>query len=71
MSSSIIFESNKSLCQACVVNKIHILPFLISSFHATSPLNLICSDVWDLALIIYTDGFRYYVVFFDHFSKYT
>jgi hypothetical protein len=60
-----------TLCQACAISKIHKLPFPTSNYQATSRLDLICSDVWGLAPVISKDGFRYYVLFFDHFSKYT
>lgn len=59
------------MCPTCSVSKSHKIPFTDSSFQATSPLDLICSDVWGPTLVISNDGYKYYVIFFDHYSKYT
>jgi len=40
------------------------------SLKSTRPLELIYSDVWGHAPIRSLDGFVYYVIFIDHFSKY-
>jgi transposase InsO family protein len=64
-------SSNSSLSQACVVSKIHKLPFSPFAYQASGTVDLICLDVWGPALVNSTNGFRYYVLFFDHFSKYT
>lgn len=48
--SSTVLQSSKSpsLCTTCVVSKSHKISFSESSFQASGPLDLICSDVWDL-----------------------
>ena len=56
-------------CNACLSNKSHKLPFSISSLHSTNPLEIIFSDVWT-SPILSQDGFKYYVIFVDHFTKY-
>nr|XP_016444583.1 PREDICTED: uncharacterized protein LOC107769838 [Nicotiana tabacum] len=60
-----------SLCSTCDVSKSHKLPFKESSFKDTGPLDLVCSDVWGAAPVASKDGYRYYVILFYHFSKYT
>ena len=34
-------------------------------------MELICSDLWGPAPVSSADNFRYYVIFYDHYSKYT
>ena len=66
-------SSNKSefACHACNISKSHRLPFTLFSFHAKHPLELIYSDLWGPSPIPTIDGSRYYVLFYDHYSKYT
>lgn len=47
----------------------HKLPFYESSITSYVPLELIYSDVWT-SLILSFDGYKYYVIFVDHFTKY-
>ncbi|KAK1441497.1 hypothetical protein QVD17_07436 [Tagetes erecta] len=56
-------------CQSCAINKCHKLPFGVNSFVATKPLQLLYSDVWG-PVEQSIDGFTYYVVFVDYYSKY-
>lgn len=56
-------------CNDCLSNKSHKLPFSTSSIISTSPLQVIFSDVWTSPLHS-IDGFKYYVIFVDHFSHY-
>lgn len=57
-------------CNSCQCAKSH--NHLFSNHHLTStkPLELIYSDVWGPTLVSSLDGYLYYVVFVDHFSKY-
>lgn len=57
-------------CTFCLSNKCHKLPFGISSVFSKSPLDIIYSDVWGPCPVTSIDGFRYYVIFIDHFTKY-
>ncbi|CAN1339954.1 Retrovirus-related Pol polyprotein from transposon TNT 1-94, partial [Linum perenne] len=44
-----ISYSNKQIpnfCQDCCVGKMHKQPFPLSTYRASGPLDLICSDVW-------------------------
>ncbi|KAK9074377.1 hypothetical protein SSX86_006975 [Deinandra increscens subsp. villosa] len=56
-------------CSSCHMNKSHKLPFGPNSFVANNPLELIYSDVWG-PVQQSIDGFKYYVIFVDYFSKY-
>ena len=58
-------------CIPCLHGKMHNLPFHKSQFHASSPFELVHSDVWGPALGTSVDGFKYYVLFVDHFTRYT
>ena len=56
-------------CNACLSNKSHKLLFSISFLHLINHLEIIFSDVWT-SPILSQDGFKYYVIFVDHFTKY-
>ncbi|KAD5508125.1 hypothetical protein E3N88_15828 [Mikania micrantha] len=63
--------SNASFyCDACSLNKIHKQPFGENSFKVSKPLELIYSDVWG-PVQTSNDGYAYYVIFVDFYSKYT
>jgi hypothetical protein len=65
--------SNKKpiVCPACQRGKSHQLPFSLSENKSSFPLELVFSDVWGPSLTISNNGARYYVIFVDHFSKFT
>ncbi|CAN1163242.1 Retrovirus-related Pol polyprotein from transposon RE2 [Linum perenne] len=72
--SSDIYFSNKRLphiCHDCCVGKMHKQPFPLSTYRAAGPLDLICSDVWGPSPIPSVENHRYYIIFYDHYSKYT
>ena len=46
------------------------LPFQNSTLQSSSPLDIVFSDVWT-SPIISEDDFKYYVIFVDHFTRYT
>lgn len=60
----------ESTCVSCKCNKSHRLSFSVSSLTSQGPLDLIYSDIWGPAPYSFIDGFRYYVIFVDHYSKY-
>jgi GAG-pre-integrase domain len=60
-----------SLCHDCCMSKSHKLPFSLSTSSTTSPLTLIHSDLWGPAPIVSKDGFRYYVIFVDDYTRFT
>ena len=51
------------------INKSHKLPFAQSSITSSSPLDVIFFDVWT-SPVSSSDGFHYYVIFVDHYTKY-
>ncbi|WKA01579.1 hypothetical protein VitviT2T_019853 [Vitis vinifera] len=57
-------------CESCLCNKSHKLPFGVSSLRSRGPLDLVYSDVWGPSPIESIDGFRYYLIFIDYFTKY-
>jgi hypothetical protein len=63
------FLSSNYSCNVCLCNKSHKLPFSNSVIFSTKPLEIIFSDVWT-SLIFSHNGFKYYVIFIDHFTKY-
>ncbi|PKU85121.1 Retrovirus-related Pol polyprotein from transposon TNT 1-94 [Dendrobium catenatum] len=58
-------------CVSCNISKSHKLPFSHSSFECNKPFQLIHSDVWGPAPIASTNGFFYYVIFIDEFTKFS
>ena len=56
-------------CNSCNVNKSHKLPFANSSITSSSPLDVIFFYVWT-SPVSFSNGFHYYVIFVDHFTKY-
>ena len=56
-------------CSSYSNNKSHKLPFAQSSITSSSPLDVIFSDVWT-SHVSFSNGFHYYVIFVDHFTKY-
>ncbi|EOY32308.1 Uncharacterized protein TCM_040047 [Theobroma cacao] len=63
--------SNKAFsCNSCACNESHKLPFGQSTLSSTKHLQLLYTDVWGPAQISFVEGFRYYVIYIDHFTKY-
>jgi hypothetical protein len=65
--------SNKKpiICPACQRGKSHQLPFSLSENKSNVPLELVFSNVWGPSPLLSNNGARYYVIFVDHFSKFT
>ncbi|KAJ4793674.1 hypothetical protein LUZ62_044920 [Rhynchospora pubera] len=57
-------------CHNCMLGKAHRLPFVASSSSTFSPLELIHNDVWGPSPIVSRNGYRYYVIFVDDFSRF-
>ena len=55
---------------ACSINKMHKLPFANSTLKSTHHRHVVFSDVWTSPMLS-LDGFKYYVIFVDHFTRYT
>lgn len=58
-------------CTHCLHGKMHNLPFQKSQFTASSPFELVHSDVWGPAPIDAINDFKYYMLFIDHFTRFT
>lgn len=56
-------------CNSCACNKIRRLPFNSSSISSSSPLEYVYTDLWSSPIHSH-DGFKYYIIFVDHFTKY-
>ncbi|KAG7584280.1 Reverse transcriptase RNA-dependent DNA polymerase [Arabidopsis suecica] len=63
-------KATKSMCEACQLGKTCKLPFSRSEFQASRPLERIHSDVWGPAPVTSVQGFRFYVVFIDNYSRF-
>ncbi|PRQ57648.1 putative RNA-directed DNA polymerase [Rosa chinensis] len=59
-----------SFCRDCALGKSHQLPFQYNQECATSPFQILHSDVWSSSTLS-VSGFKYYVLFTDEFSQYT
>uniref|UniRef100_A0A2N9H7Q7 Integrase catalytic domain-containing protein n=1 Tax=Fagus sylvatica TaxID=28930 RepID=A0A2N9H7Q7_FAGSY len=58
-------------CKHCLAGKMHQLPFPISNKTSTTPFALVHADLWGLAPITSSTGFRFYLVLVDDFTKFT
>lgn len=56
---------------ACQYGKSHGLPFKSSKSTTSKPLEIVSCDLWGRSPLVSTSGFRYYVSFVDHYSRYT
>lgn len=59
------------VCGACQQGKSHQLPFSFSKSITKVPLDLLFSDVWGPSPYFLINGNRCYVIFVDHFIKYS
>ena len=66
-----INKSSSQLCEACQLGKSSRLPFSASEFVATKPLERVHCDLWGPSPVVSTQGFRFYAVFVDHYSRYS
>ncbi|GJZ18481.1 ribonuclease H-like domain-containing protein [Tanacetum coccineum] len=62
-------EKTSHICHACQLGKHVKLPFHSSDSIVEHHFDIIHSDLWT-SLIISSSGFKYYVLFLDHFSHY-
>jgi histone deacetylase 1/2 len=68
-----IICNNKHLnfqCQSCPLGKSSRLSLGPTGHKTFAPLELIFSDVWGLAPLFSLDGYRYFVIFVDAYTKY-
>lgn len=71
--SSIVINKrvSQSLCDACQLGKSCKLPFLSSETVSSKPLDKVHCDLWGQSPVVSSQGFKYYVIFVDDFSKFT
>ena len=65
-----ISRSTKRICKSFQLGKRSRLPFSASSFSASRPLEHIHCDLWGPPPILPGQGFKYYVIFIDHLSRF-
>jgi len=71
-SFSLPVSSNSSIshvCDSCSINKSHRLPFHKHGLTSSAPFDLIYTDVWGPLPQTSIQGYKYYVIFIDHFTK--
>lgn len=57
-------------CNSCKCNKMHKTPFHNSSIQSSAPLEYIYYDIWGIAPEVSIDGYQYYLIFVDQYTKY-
>jgi GAG-pre-integrase domain len=71
-SKQIDCKQNKiGVCESCCLAKAHRLPFNSSSTTSSVPLELVHCDVWGPSPFVSHSGYKYYVMFTDHFSRFS
>ena len=70
---SIVFNKSsvQSVCDACHFGKSCKLPFLTSEFVSSRSLERIHCDLWGPSPVISNQGFKFYVIFIDHHTRFT
>jgi len=63
-------QTLSSMFSACQCNKSHQLSFSKTSLISTYPLEYIYTYIWGLTASTFIDGYRYYALLVDHFTKY-
>ncbi|KAG7572644.1 Reverse transcriptase RNA-dependent DNA polymerase [Arabidopsis suecica] len=63
-------SSTNLLCSHCHINKSHKLSFAENSIKSTKPLEFLFTDVWT-SPITSVDNSKYYLIFVDHYTRYT
>lgn len=63
--------STSLVCEPCQMENSSQLPFSYPESSVTDPLNRIHCDLWGPSPVVSVQGFKYYVVFVDNFSRYS
>ena len=58
-------------CQTCVLGKFAKLPFTSSTTKVDASFDLIHCDLWGPSPILSKLGYKYFVLFIDHFTRFT
>ena len=59
------------ICDSCQLGKSSKLPFSSSLFVSSRPLERVHCDLWGPSPVTSVQGFKYYVIFIDNFSRYS
>ncbi|KAL1224684.1 Retrovirus-related Pol polyprotein from transposon RE2 [Cardamine amara subsp. amara] len=59
------------MCEACQLGKSSRLPFSDSVYVASRPLERVHCDLWGPSPVVSVQGFRYYAVFIDNYSRFS
>ncbi|PKU69741.1 Retrovirus-related Pol polyprotein from transposon TNT 1-94 [Dendrobium catenatum] len=62
--------SDFDICHSCNLAKAHKMPFEKSSNRRSTPLELVHSDVWGPAPVESTQGYKFYVLFVDDYTRF-
>ncbi|KAL5775594.1 hypothetical protein ACOSP7_013151 [Xanthoceras sorbifolium] len=57
--------------EGLISRKVHKLPFSRIEIRVTHPLEIVYSNIWGPAPILSLDGFRYYIIFVDAYTRFT
>ena len=63
-------DSPAVVCTSCLQGKFCKLPFHSSVHKSVKPFHIIHSDVWGPSPCVSVDGYKYYVIFVDEFTRY-
>ena len=58
-------SSDLVFCDSCKIGKLSQLPFSRHDITINTPLELVYFDLWELAPVVFVQGFRYYILFVD------
>ena len=58
------------MSESCQLGKSSRLPFVASSFVASRPLERVHCDLWGPSPVTFIQGFRFYVIFVDNYSRF-
>lgn len=73
LSSSRVINVNKSMskiCDSCQLGKSAKLPFSSSVYVSNKPLERVHCDLWGPSPVVSVQGFKYYAIIVDHFSRF-
>lgn len=62
---------NPKLCESCELAKSKRLPFILNEKRASSVLELIHCDLWGPSPVTSSEGYRFYAVFIDDYSRFS
>ena len=65
------FCNSQALCEICVTSKFSRLPFNLSQSRTSKCFELVHSDIWGPAPVDSVNGYKYYALFIDDFSRVT